>query len=264
MKKAILAAMCGILLLTGSAWGQTTGTNTVSRNGYYFNQSTQQMTDANGNALTKEAFPIPDQQLTFPNVINNAGLAIGAADSNLIALDTHRMRLATLFLKANILNAGAGTLDTTTTARLAIQIRTQWNGQTDSSSTFAFYQYGYAPSMNGTGAGFVADTTIAGHLYAGLPQTGIAATPTANTCWSGEVEIVVSNKRGAHGNSIAINGHTFYYPSGMAIPISSLFGRDIYSPYTSVRVRVLGISTGSATTAAATCAVTIHLAGTPL
>jgi hypothetical protein len=76
--------------------------------------------------------------------------------------------------------------------------------------------------------------------------------------------VLVSAKRNAHGNSVAINGHTFYYPSGIAIPLQSLFGRDLYSPYTSVRVRVMRVQKGAANLATGTCAVTVHLVGTPL
>jgi hypothetical protein len=118
--------------------------------------------------------------------------------------------------------------------------------------------------MNTSAAGAVADTSQQGHLYSGVPQTGIAATPGSNTTWSGEFTLFISAKRNAHGDGLNVNGHTFYYPNGIAIPLQSIFGRDIYSPYTSVRVRLMAAQKGSASLTTATLKYTVHLIGTPL
>lgn len=54
MKRILAVALLGALI-AGSVSAQTSGTNTQARNGYYFNATTGQKTDANGNAYTNEA-----------------------------------------------------------------------------------------------------------------------------------------------------------------------------------------------------------------
>ena len=234
--------------------------NVQNKGSYYNNAPTGLRTNSTGSLLTQEVAPAMDANLTFSSIINNtSGLALAGADSSEI-LDTRRMRLGTLLLKGYV--SGTGTVDTTVVLRLGIQIRTHLNGGSDSSSTFAIYQYGTVPANVATAA--AADTSQQGHIYAGLPLTAINTTPSAITAWSGEATVLVSAKRNAHGNSIAINGHTYYYPSGIAISLESLFGRAIYSPYTSVRVRLMTAQKGAAGLATATFIYQMHLVGTPL
>jgi len=216
--------------------------------------------DVSGNAYTREAFPALDQNLTFTNFIDNPGLALGAADSNANPLDTHRMRLGMLLIKAVL--GGTGTVDTTCVATISVQIRTHLNNQSDSSSVFPIYRYGIVPAMQAILV--AADTSVEGHLYSGVPITGVLATPSAQSSWSGEYTFYFSAKRNSHLNSIAVNGHTFYYPNGIAIPLSSLFGRDVYSPYTSVRVRLMRFQKGAASLAGGTLDIKVSLVGTPL
>jgi hypothetical protein len=204
--------------------------------------------------------PAQDQNLTFASIISNASLALGASDSSAI-LDTHAMRLGTLLFKCSN-GTTTGTEDTTVTWRVAFQIRTHLNGAADSSSTFAFYEYGN--SSIGATATTPGDTTAQGHLLTGTPTTALNATPDANTPWSGEYTLVIAAKRFAHAQAISVNGHTYYYPSGIAIPLSSIFGRDIYSPYTSIRVRVMTCEKANAAFATGGLAITVSLIGTPL
>jgi hypothetical protein len=218
--------------------------------------------DSNGNQKVAEAFPLSDQNLTFASIISNASLALGAADSSAI-LDTHRMRLGMLLIKASN-GTTTGTADTTVTTRIAIQIRTHLNGGSDSASTFPIYLYGRSDVGAVVTSAGQTDTTSQGHLIDGKPITAVLATPSANSPWSGEYTVVIENKRFAHASSIDVNGHTFYYPSGIAIPLSSIFGRDIYSPYTSVRVRVMTVMKAGANFATQGLAITMHLVGTPL
>lgn len=218
--------------------------------------------NSDGTLSTKEASPARDANLTFQDIINNFGvsaLAIGAADSSAV-LDTHDMRLGMLLIKAAV--AGTGTVDTTVAVRIAVQLRTHLGGVDDSMSAFPIYLYGNSP-LGAAGTAHV-DTTVQGHIYNATSLTGLSATPTAWTAWSGEQTILIHAKRNAHGSSIAINGHTHYYPNGIAIPLSSIFGRDIYSPYTSVRIRVMSAHKGAATFSTATVFVAAHLVGTPL
>jgi hypothetical protein len=260
-----------VLLFAGTALGQT-----VIQDGTSFRRQLQgapkmnlvdadstgrlDRSDASGNQYVREAFPIYSQTTQFENLINNAGLALGVADSNANPVDTRQVRLGMLLIKAWL--AGTGTVDTTCVARIAIQIRTHLNNQADSASTFAIYRYGVVPAMQATA--FAADTSQEGHLYSGVPITEILATPSANTAWSGEYTFLVSGKRNAHGNGFAINGHTYYYPNGMAIPLATLFGREVYSPYTSVRVRVMTFQKGAANLSTGTVGIAVHLIGTPL
>jgi len=238
--------------------------NVQDKGTYYSNAQTGARTNSTGDARVEEVSPAMDANLGPIQMIGTGGagttLSIGGADSTASPQDTHRMRLGTLLIKGVL--GGTGTVDTTCVATIAIQIRTHLNAVDDSSSTFAFYPYGVTPSMVATST--AADTSLAGHIYAGVPQTGIAATPGSNTAWSGEITMQLSAKRNAHGSTIAVNGHTFYYPSGIALPISSLFGRDLYSQYTTVRVRVLKFQKGSASLTTGQVTLTCWLTGTPL
>jgi hypothetical protein len=218
--------------------------------------------DANGNGSVVEQFPAMDQNLTFASIISNASLALGAADSSAI-LDTHRMRLGMLLFKCSN-GTTTGTGDTTVAFRVAYQIRTHLNGSSDSSSVFPIYLYGRSDVGAVTTSAGQTDTTSQGQLMTGTPTTALNATPDANTPWSGEYTLVIQAKRFAHGSSIAVNGHTYYYPNGIAIPLSSIFGRDIYSPYTSVRVRVMTVEKANAAFATEGLAITVSLVGTPL
>ena len=147
-------------------------------------------------------------------------------------------------------------MDTATTVRLIVQIRTHRGGVDDSLHTYGIYEYGAVPLMNATT--LVSDTSVVGHIYKAVPITGILATPSSNTAWSGEFVVLVSRNRvgpGAGGQDVAMGGRTYTYPNSIAIPLNSIFGREIYSPYTSIRIR------NASTT---TCTVSYYLTGTPL
>ena len=251
-------ALVGLLLLV--AVFASADYNARDNATHYQNASTGLRVTSLGHLTTVEQDPAMDGNLTFASIISNSGLAFGAADSSAI-LDTHRIRLGMLLIKP--VPGGAGTVDTATVARLIFQVRTHLNGQADSSSTFALYSYG-KNDMGASAASAQTDTTQQGHIVDGVPLTAQLATPSAQTAWSGEFTVLVSGKRSAHGNSIAINGHTYYYPNGIAIPLSSILGREVWSPYTSVRVRVAAIYKAGVPVATGTVAVGVHLVGTPL
>lgn len=180
-----------------------------------------------------------DANILFQSIIDNASIAYNVGDSSGV-LNTHDLAHAVLWIKATPL---AG--DTTTINRLAIQVRGHLNGLSDSSSTFAFYPVG----MTNLGISTTGDSLTEGHNVKG-GRGGVVGAP-----WSGEFVVNISGARSAHGSAIAVNGHDWYYPSGIAVPLDNLFGRNWWSPYTSIRVRNL---TGSA------IKVTMHLVGTPL
>jgi len=213
------------------------------------------LTVSSGGVLsTAESAPAMDANLTFPNIIGPIStLAPGGADSSAI-LDTHRMRLGTLLIKCTPLSITGA--DSLFSIRLGVQIRTHLNGAGDSSSTFAFYQYGKSDVGAVTTTASQTDSTVAGQI---LNSLNLAA--AVNSPYSGEFTVIVAFNRVGPGTSIlgSLGQKTFTYPNGIAIPLSSLFGRDIYSPSTSVRIRNLG-SAGNTRS----CALTVHLVGTPL
>ena len=93
-----------------------------------------------------------------------------------------------------------------------------------------------------------------------MPLTAYLATPGVTGPWSSEFVVTISAVRSGIYNNVAINGHTYYYPNGIAVPLSSILGREIYSPWTSIRVRNLTSSSTTVTSAR----VRVHLVGTPL
>jgi hypothetical protein len=232
--------------------------------GVFFSDSTGRVwaMDTNHNGKVVEQFPAYDQNLTVPLINNSIGLTLGSADSSAV-IDTHRMRLGMLVFKPFPGSGNAGGVDTTTIWRIAYQVRTHVNGGTDSSSYAAIYNYGNVPQMSATGA-VAADSSVAGQIQDGVPITAQTATPSANTTWSGEYTLLIEAKRFAHGSAIAINGHTYYYPNAMAISLSSLFGREVYSAFTSLRVRVMTCQKGTGAEATAQLGMTVTLLGTPL
>ncbi len=233
MKRAwkLWAALAGLALLAGVTWGDN---NVLNHGTYYSNAATQLKTDASGNLYTTESQPPMDASMVFANVINNTALAVAAADSNAAPLDTRRMRLGMLLIKVWPAIGSAQRIN-----HIALQIRTHLYGGTDSLSTFVINPYGQG---QGGISATLPDTTQMGHLLL----------PTASVVGSGEIDIATDGARvGPNGSASTI----FFWPSGIAIPIQSLYGRDVYSQYTTIRVRNLS---------GPTCAITVHLIGTPL
>ena len=200
--------------------------------------STQHVTsgDASGNASVVEQYPIPDMTISQANIIYNAALIVGAADSSAV-LDVHRMRHGMLLFKITP-SVGAGRIN-----RIAVQVRAHLGGGNDSLTTFAFYPYGQSDQGAQATIASQTDTTTVGHLI-----TGSASAP-----YSGEFTIVANGVRNSTGAAGA--GQAYAYPNGIAIPIESLFGRTFWAPYMSVRVRNL---------VGPTCAITVHLVGSAL
>lgn len=238
MKKILLAL--GLLAAVAAVgWAQTSGTNTVSRNGYYFNATTGNQTNANGEILTQDN--LWSRSFTLTNLIADGGLAgtstlAAAAADSCSPQDTRHMRLGGIVIKCVPVGGGTGLI-----TRLAVQVRTHLNGVADSVNTAPIFFYGNAPVMTATTA--VADTSGQGHLF-----TGSSTVP-----WSGEFVVTVNGVRNAPGSAVAAT--LFSYPNAIYIPLSNLWGRDIYSPWTSIRVRNV---TGPA------CQVYVSLVGTPL
>ena len=245
---------CLVLGLAVSAFADY---NVLDKNTYKQNATSGAKTDAFGNAYIIDSNPNRDANLTFQSVISNTSLAFGAADSNATPLDTHAMRLGMLLFKGVVVSG-----DSNDVVRIAVQVRTHLNGNTDSLSTFAIYQYGVSPSLNQT-SGVTPDTASVGQLWKSGTTTAVSATPTNSQPYSGEFVVSFRADRMAHATgSVALpQGREFYYPNGIAIPMNSLFGREIYSPSTTIRVRNIGTRPGAANRA---INITVHLVGTPL
>lgn len=210
--------------------------NVQDRGSYYANAPSGQRTTSAGAQLTNEADPAMDANLTFENIIGPVSLASGAADSSII-LDTHRMRLGTLLLKITP-GTGVGTH-----TRLAVQIRTHLNAVDDSSSTFAIYSmFGKDQTAIGSAA---LDSLSGGHYVTG----------SASVMWSGEFVVAGARNRNEPNTGTPVAAVAFSYPNGIGIPLQSIYGRDFYAPYISVRIRNL---------VGPTAVVTAHLVGTPL
>lgn len=212
--------------------------------------------DSNRNLHIVEGSPLSDQNFIFQNIISDCGtcghaaLALGDADSSSI-LDTHRMRLGTLLLDPGV--AWTAVSDTTRQMVFFVQIRTHLSATaSDSAGTFPLYFYGQQPlGASGTSP----DTVAFGHLQGG--NNGVA--------WSGEITVYYNSGRSGIYNQFGINGRTYYYPGTIAIPLSSVWGRDIYSPYTSIRIRSAGDrSGGGGLQSSHKLTMKAHLIGTPL
>lgn len=191
--------------------------------------------DASKNLKTAEQTPIFDQHGISQSIISGVTLAAAAADSS-SPIATHKYRIVGLLIKA-VPSTGTGGIN-----RLAFQIRAHLNGQADSSSTFAWYPQ--ATTNMGAAATAALDTTF---------MVGHQITPASTTPGSGEFTVIVNRNRNAPGDGAA--AVPFSYPSGIYLPLSTFFGTDFWSPWTSVRVRNL---------VGPSCKVTVHLVGTPL
>lgn len=191
--------------------------------------------DSDGNLMTLEAAPAFDQNGIAQDIIVNTGLANGSADSSGM-IDTHKWRVSGLLIKA------VPSTGTSAAGAIAVQIRTHLGGVDDSSHTFAWYPISVDP-RSGDADGIYPDTLNVGHITTG----------SASAVWSGEFTVTIARNRNAPANGVA--AVAFQYPSGIYIPLSNFYGTDFWSPWTSVRVRVMRGNT---------TAITVHMIGTPL
>lgn len=80
----LLAAAC--CLVSVAAHAQTAGTNTVERNGFYFNATTGQQTDVNGNVLVTDAARDRDAAVLTGAGLNGVSIASGQVKQALEAV----------------------------------------------------------------------------------------------------------------------------------------------------------------------------------
>lgn len=241
----ITSAICALAQVSGD--GQKVSSPTGVRvEGWSRADSTARLipTNAAGTAVpTSDATLAAQTVITKPSIIVNASLAAGAGDTSQV-LDVHTARHMKLLIKATPLGAGA---DTITVIRLIFQFRECWNAQVDSMSLFPEYSYAQVagPGISATAA----DTAAAGHLFGGNDFTP----------WSGEYDVYISSKRSAHASSVAVNGHTWYYPNGISLPLDSVFGRE--ARFNQLQVRVRNGSSAASAGGGKAVSLTVHLLG---
>lgn len=243
----------GLVLLVGAALADF---NVRDHSTHKQNASTGQRVTEDGHLTTEEQAPEMDANLTFTNIIGTTTLTAAAAtnaDSSAV-LDTHRMRLGMLLIKATPTSVtGADSLGI---VRLGVQVRTHLQGASDSSSTFPIYWYGRS-DLGGVAAASQIDTSATGQIF-----NAVNLAASANSAHSGEFVTYVAINRLGPGTSVvgSLGQRPYFWPNGIAIPLQNFQGREIYSPFTSVRIRNLG-TVGPANRS---IIVTAHLVGTPL
>ena len=228
--------------------------NVLDKTTWYQNGANGARVTSAGHATVEEQSPAMDANLTFTNIISNASLAPGAADSSTVQ-DTHRMRIGMLLIKCTPLNVtGADSLGL---SRIAVQVRVHLTSAADDSmNTFVIYPYARS-DQGAVAAASQVDTVMAGQTF-----NAVNLAASVNTAQSGETVVAIAMNRIGPGTSAlgSLGQRTFAYPNGIALPLSSVFGRDIYSPYTSIRVRNLGGS-GAANRSVK---ITVSMVGSPL
>lgn len=218
MKKVAIALLW--LLVAGSAWAQTAGTNTVSRNGYYFNATTGQQTDADGNVLTVDRSP--DREFFFRNqsIIDDT-TAVGMADSSIFYPTYYAKRM---FLRVQV--TGLGATDTEF-ARLAIRVKGSFTSPALGDTNEIGYWYNNRASNLDLVSGL--DTLTYSH---NVMQSSVAQ--------AGGYEFVVEVKKFENKANLKWGG------SAVAIvPLTDTRGVFYWYPYTSILCRVLTASVAS-------------------
>lgn len=77
MKKMAWLALLGLLLAASAAWAQTAGTNTVERNGYYFNSTTGNQTNSDGHILGVDTSRDRNLDFGVTNLITSVAIDSG-------------------------------------------------------------------------------------------------------------------------------------------------------------------------------------------
>jgi hypothetical protein len=193
---------------------------------------------AEGYVKTSEASPLFSNYRTG-ELINNQVTASGVfmADSNTAPVQSYDLkRIGLTFF---------GTFDSlSTVVRIAVQVRSHFNLNTDSLSTFPWYRWANAGGIpGGAGAGMVKTDSI-GHAsllaMSQVPLTAVQAT-AANSAngglLPGEFEVIFNLSRS--DTTAAGNGKPFSAPTGIYVPLVGPLGEWFWAPYFSVRVRVL-------------------------
>lgn len=243
--KKVLLALAGAALL---AWvGLALADNNVINQGTYFkNAQSGAKTDAYGNAYVNEAskdrdnyqiVPVCDDTLSNGGIVSASNLNVGSgmsfsAESSAV-IPTYAFKKFTLLIR--VVPAVNGAADSNAVVRIAVQIRKHTDATGDTSSTFAWTSW----------AGSTNVTTADSASNAGPTLLASGASPNAS-------EKVFNFEIGrGRGNIRSRQAAAMSWPDGLAVDLIDSKGQWYWSPYTSVRVRVIGNSTSG--TAAAAC-----------
>jgi hypothetical protein len=189
--------------------------------------------DGSGNLKVAEAFPPTTANFSQQIITDFSIVAAAGCSSNVV--NVAGLRHMKLLLKATPVAGVASNM-----VSLAVQVRTHLNGVSDSSSTFVEYPQAVIITLN---SATTTDTLNFGHHSVG----------SATLPWSGEFVVRSALNRASPGNGVG--AVAWSYPNGIAIPLDSMFGRDFWGDYISIRIRNLGTMT---------CIVNAYLIGTPL
>lgn len=162
----------------------------------------------------------PDRDLvyTWSDIIPTDSLKVAGDSSTVIQLQGARHLILAL--------KGCPKGTTTSVSKVAIQVRTHINSQTDSSSTIPIY-------MTASTASSIA-TAVPGQdsIAVGQARSGSATAP-----WPDEFVVYMDlAKCGPNGSAVG----TFSYPGGIGIPLDNFFGRDLRLSNISIRARIIG------------------------
>lgn len=181
MQTRRIAAVVAVLTMVAAwAWAQTSGTNTVSRNGYYFNATTGQKTDASGNVYTSEAAKDRDSYLQPLQILSDVAIASGGADTtDVVDLSGYR----TVALLFQITKNGLNDWN-----RYAVSARYNLGGLSDSLSLFALPVSSALDTMTTT-LGSVPGAAAPGYgeFTVTLPMTGTLTAAASHSLPQGKV-----------------------------------------------------------------------------
>lgn len=221
-----LAAVASLLLSLPSH-AQTSGTNTVSRNGYYFNQTTGQRTTVDGVILDTEVSPASAMVLIQPSWITTRfvygadGVSTGWTSPKCLTVDSTSVPAQTLGYNRLALLIYPQFEDSVGAALFAIQVRGHQNSATDSLSTFAF-----GLTHSALAAAQSAPDTINSFLDMQVPkiQFGSSGLDTART---------------TPGERLLLMSPNINTQSGILVMLKDRDGTFLNAPYVSIRWRIM-------------------------
>lgn len=239
MKKARLLAALGALALFVSvaAWGDN---NVLNKGSYFQNATTGQKVDANGNAYLNEAAKDRDNYVIVPvcdDTLSNGG-GVSASNANVggamaftaessLVIPTYMYHHFTLLMR--VVPVFSAAADSAVTYRIAVQVRKHTDQTNDSSSTFAWTSW--------TNAALVATADSTGNAGQTFMASGAFAGQSERT-------FVFVGARG-RGNGNSRQAAAMSWPDGIAVDLIDSRGQWYWSPYTSIRVRIIGNSAGN-------------------
>lgn len=240
MKKVLLAL--GLLAAVAvAAWAQTSGTNTVERNGYYFGQGgSGNRTDADGKQMVVDGASAWDYYAFNHSLFTADTMSIGSYQDSSAFFPTGAARQMYLRIQADIPTGTPANM----WVRLAVQARCAYSNP-DAADTTLIALWRPTVGANTTST----DSLSYGAVRAGTGGGGVAS----GNAVAGSDEMVVTLADFTNTATAApSSGFTSTW-----IPLADNRGVFLWSPYTAIRIRVLACGTGN------TPKITANLVGRP-